>query len=43
MEAKGLNMPSELLHTEQLIHLRVYHASCLVENIQTEVKQSLNF
>ncbi|XP_077093816.1 uncharacterized protein LOC143745582 [Siphateles boraxobius] len=36
MEAKGLNMSSELLHTEQLIHLRVYHASWLVENTQTE-------
>ncbi|XP_050957408.1 uncharacterized protein LOC127158281 [Labeo rohita] len=36
MEAKGLKMSSELLHTDQLIHLRVYHASCLVENLQTE-------
>ncbi len=41
MEAKGLKMSPELLQTDQLIHLRLCHASCLVENLQTEVKQTV--
>ncbi|KAI7789665.1 hypothetical protein IRJ41_016594 [Triplophysa rosa] len=36
MEAKGLNMSSEQLHREQLIHLQVYHASCLVKDMQAK-------
>ncbi|XP_058627749.1 uncharacterized protein LOC131537991 isoform X2 [Onychostoma macrolepis] len=42
MEAKGLKMSPELLHTDQLIHLRLYHASCLVENLEIEDLQPKN-
>ncbi len=41
MAAKGVKMSPESLQTDQLIHLRLYHASCLVENLQTEVKQTV--
>ncbi|XP_049334307.1 uncharacterized protein LOC111190911 [Astyanax mexicanus] len=36
MEAKHLKMCPEVLHTGQLLHLRIYHATCMVKNLQTE-------
>lgn len=37
MEAKNIRMCPEVLHNEQMVHLRLYHASCMVKNLQTKV------
>lgn len=37
MEAKSIKMCQEILHTEQMEYLRLYHASCMVKHLQPEV------
>lgn len=37
MEAKSIKMCQEILHTEQMGYLRLYHASCMVKHLQPEV------
>lgn len=37
MEAKNIKMCQEILHNEQMGYLRLYHASCMVKNLQPEV------
>lgn len=37
METKSIKMCQEILHTEQMGYLRLYHASCLVKHLQPEV------
>lgn len=37
MEAKNIKMCQEILYNEQMGYLRLYHASCMVKNLQPEV------
>ncbi|RXN10462.1 E3 ubiquitin-protein ligase RNF213-alpha-like protein [Labeo rohita] len=35
MEARNIQMCHEVLHNEQMCHLRLYHASCMVKTVQS--------
>ncbi|XP_050988107.1 uncharacterized protein LOC127178950 [Labeo rohita] len=35
MEARNVQMCHEVLHNEQMCHLRLYHASCMVKTVQS--------
>ncbi|XP_065129172.2 uncharacterized protein [Paramisgurnus dabryanus] len=40
MEARNIKMNHEMLHIEQLRHLRLYHATSMVKNIQSEAVEA---